>query len=143
MMTRAQRFLDSAAVTRAIQIVAVLSLLLAVVVGLKQYSLASCISDYSNASATSTAGRAAAAAEDRKADEADRQADAKEREAFRTLVDALAAQDKAATQSAFVNLVATYRQTDESRVQTALARKDNERKRAENPVPPAPELKCG
>lgn len=142
-MRKAQRFLDSAAVTRAIQLVAVASLLLAVVVGFKQFSLASCISDYSNASAVSTAGRAAAAAEDRKADEADRQADAKERLAFRELVDALAVQDQPRTQRAFAALVVTYKETDEARVKTALARKENDRKRAENPVPPAPELKCG
>lgn len=138
-----RRFLDSAAVTRAIQVVAVASLLLALVIGFKQYSLASCISDYSNASATSTAARAAAAAEDRKADEADRLADAQDRAAFKKLIDALAVQNQAATKQAFIDLVATFKATDEARAATARSRTDNERKRAANPVPPPPSLRCG
>jgi hypothetical protein len=143
MIIRAQRLLDSPATTRVIQLVAVLSLILAIGIGFKQLNLASCLSSYSNASAVSTAGRAAAAAEDRKADEADRQADAQEREAFRVLIAALASQDQVKTQAAFASLVATYQETDKSRAATALARAENERKRRANPVPPSPELKCG
>jgi hypothetical protein len=142
-MSTAKRFLDSRSMTRTIQAVAIVSLLLAVAIGVKQLSLASCLSDYSNRSAVSTAARADAAAQDRKADEADRQADARDRAAFKTLIDALAVQDQGKTRQAFADLVATYKETDAARAATAKSRADNERKRAENPVPPSPELRCG
>lgn len=143
MMRKAQRVLDSAAVTRVIQVVAVLSLLLAIVVGVRQYSLASCIASYSDQSSMATSARAEAAAEDRKADQADRQADADDRAALKILVDALAAGDQRAMQAAIPGLAATYKRTDEARAATALTRADNEKKRRENPVPPPPSLRCG
>lgn len=123
--------------------IALVALALAVVVGVLQVRLTGCLSDYNNASAVSTAARAQAAAEDRKADDADRAADAQDREAFKVLVDAIAGQDQAGSKTAFINLVAVYRQTDAERATTAKTRADNERKRAANPVPPPPNLKCG
>ncbi len=137
-----KQFLDSASVTRSIQVVAVLSLILAIVVGFRQYSLASCLQDYQDASSVSTTARAEAAAEDRKADEADRQADADDRVALKALVDALAAGDQVAMRAAIPSLAATYKRTDEARMKTAQTRKDNEKKRRENPVPPPPSLQC-
>lgn len=143
MKVRVKRFLDSHTVTRILQVAAAASLILAITIGVRQLSLANCLAHYSNSSAVATAARAEAASQDRKADEADRQADERDRAAFKTLIDALAAQDKLATKQAFVDLVATYKATDEARAATAKSRADNERKRAANPVPPSPELRCG
>lgn len=141
--TRVKRFLDSRTLTRALQVVALLSLILATAVAIQQYSLASCLKDYNNASAVSTAARSAAASQDRQADEADRQADAQDRAALREVIDAIAAQDQPRARTAFAALVVTYHQTDLARAATAKQRAENERQRREHPVPEAPSLRCG
>ncbi len=64
---RAWRLLDSQAVTRTIQLVAIASLLLALLVGLRQFQLADCLATYSDDNARSSAQRIAAAEQDRKA----------------------------------------------------------------------------
>ncbi len=63
----AWRWLDSKAATRIIQLVAIASLLLALFVGLRQYSLADCLSRYSDDNARTSAQRLLAAEQDRKA----------------------------------------------------------------------------
>jgi hypothetical protein len=61
------RWLDSRAATRVIQVVAIVSLLLALFVGLRQYSLADCLSRYADDNAKASAQRLLAAEQDRKA----------------------------------------------------------------------------
>lgn len=58
-------WLDSKAVTRAIQVVAILSLLSAFFVGLRQYKLADCLADFADRNAKATSARADAAERDR------------------------------------------------------------------------------
>lgn len=65
--SKAWSMLDSRAVTRAIQLVAIVSLLLALFVGLRQYALADCLATYSDDQARSSAQRLQAAEQDRKA----------------------------------------------------------------------------
>lgn len=68
MMARVTRWLDSAAVTRAVQVIAILSLVLAGVVGVRQYALASCLAEYNNAQAAANNARVQAAEGERAAD---------------------------------------------------------------------------
>ncbi|MER7280430.1 hypothetical protein ABT369_38935 [Dactylosporangium sp. NPDC000244] len=114
MTNHVKRFLDSPAVTRVVQVVAVLSLLLAITVGVKQYSLASCLQDYQDANAQVNAERAAAAEQDRKAQDA--------------LFEAIANDPQ--------NAVVALRAYN-------TARGEADRKRQQNPPPPPPSLKCG
>lgn len=65
--SKAWSWLDSRAVTRVIQVVAIASLLLALFVGLRQYSLADCLSRYNDDNAKSSGQRLEAAEQDRKA----------------------------------------------------------------------------
>lgn len=123
--------------------IAVIALALAIGVGVQQVRLTSCLSSYNDSSARSTAARAQAAAEDRKADDADRLATDGERQAFLSLLESIQSGDQAKEKVAFINLAAAYQAGDTSRAATAKTRADNERKRAENPVPPPPSLKCG
>lgn len=127
----------------ALMAVALLSLVLAAIVGAQYRSVLDCQQRYAEASARSTAARAAAAAEDRAADEADRQADDADRRAFRAVIAAVAVQDKAASSKAFTDLVSTYASTDAARAATARTRADTERTRASNPIPPPPSRRCG
>jgi hypothetical protein len=148
--SRPRRFVDrldaamsSAYARGALMAVALLSLALSAVVGVQYRSVLDCQRRYAESSATSTAARAAAAAEDRAADEADRQADDADRKAFRKVVAAIAVQDQKASAVAFAELVATYADTDNARAATAKTRMETERKRALNPPPPPPSQRCG
>lgn len=60
-------WMDSRGVTRIIQLVAILSLFLALVVGIRQYTLANCLAQYSDDNARASAERLKAAEQDRKA----------------------------------------------------------------------------
>ncbi len=64
---KAWRLLDSQGVTRAVQLVAIASLFLALFVGLRQYALADCLATYSDDNARSSGQRLIAAEQDRKA----------------------------------------------------------------------------
>lgn len=64
---RAKAMLDSAAVTRAFKVIAICSLLLALFTGVKQYRLATCLAEYSDATNANSRARATATAQDRKA----------------------------------------------------------------------------
>ncbi len=123
--------------------VAVVALALAGYVGTEQWKSNRCVADYADASARSTAARAQAAAEDRKADDADRAATDGERVAFLALLESIQTGDKAAETKAFINLAAAYKSGDVSRAATQKTRAANEQQRAKNPVPPPPSLKCG
>lgn len=122
---------------------ALVSLILSVVIAVQYRSVLDCQQRYAESSATSTAARAAAAAEDRAADGADRQADDADRRAFRKVVAAIAVQDQKASAVAFTELVSTYAATDAARAETAKTRVETERKRALNPPPPPPSRRCG
>jgi hypothetical protein len=124
-------------------IVAALALTLAVVVGVQQVRLTNCLSRYNDASAKATAARSSAAAQDRKADDADRAATDNERKAIVGLFDALSSGDQAQVRGAITNAAAAYQAGDLSRAQTAKTRADNEQKRRDNPVPQPPSLTCG
>lgn len=63
-------WLDSRAANRMVQLVAVIALILSGYIGFRQYSLASCLADYSDRSARSSAARADAAEHDRQAQDA-------------------------------------------------------------------------
>lgn len=60
-------WLDAPVVTRLIQIIAIASLLLAIGVGVKQYSLADCLADYNDAYSKVQGARLDAAEQDRRA----------------------------------------------------------------------------
>jgi hypothetical protein len=64
---RAWRWLDSKAATRIIQVVAILSLFAALFVGVRQYSLADCLSQNLTDTSNASAQRLQAAEQDRKA----------------------------------------------------------------------------
>jgi hypothetical protein len=64
---RAKNWLDSENVTRLFKVIAILSLLASLFVGVKQYELTSCLAGYNDASNANSKARAAAAAEEREA----------------------------------------------------------------------------
>lgn len=64
---RIRAALDSRAMTRVVQLIAFLSLLLSLGVGAKQYALADCLARYNDEAAASQKARAQAAEEDRQA----------------------------------------------------------------------------
>lgn len=65
--SRVWSWLDAPMVTRMIQIVAIVSLGLALFVGLRQYQLADCLAQYNDDNAKSSGQRLEAAEQDRKA----------------------------------------------------------------------------
>jgi hypothetical protein len=113
-MIRTKRILDSPAVTRGLQLVAALSMILAIVVGMKQYSLASCLQDYQDASAKAAAARTQAAEQDRQAQDA--------------LFESIANDPR--------NSIAALRAYNASRAGADQKRKDN-------PPPELPSITCG
>lgn len=64
---RMREALDSAWMTRLFKVIAIVSLLLALLTGVKQYQLASCLATYSDASNAWQRARSEATAQDRKA----------------------------------------------------------------------------
>jgi hypothetical protein len=138
---RAAETLTSRAARVAQVLLAVVSLLLVVFVAAQQASTRDCLASFSAANARAAAARAEAAAEDRKADEADRAAEDAERRSFLRLLVSIQSGDKTQQLPAFLDLTTTYQRGDVSRAATAKTRADNERKRADNPVPD-PSLKC-
>lgn len=64
---RTKAWLDSEGVTRLFKVVAMLSLLASLFVGVKQYELTSCLATYNDASNANSQARAQAAAEERSA----------------------------------------------------------------------------
>ena len=64
---KAKGWLESPVIYRVFQVIAVVSLVIGLSVGVKQYALTSCLADYNEASNKATAARTEAAAADRKA----------------------------------------------------------------------------
>ena len=116
--------LDSKVVTRAIQVVAVASLLLAVSVAGKQYSLTDCLARYQDRSAKATGARTEAAERDRLAQDALWQAIADASDPAKVPP----SQAGAHVRKAFAAFLA--------------ARESANRQRAENPAPAPPSEVC-
>lgn len=66
-MTAARRWLDSDRVTQGIKVIAVLSLLISLTVGVRQFVLTNCLAAYNEAVSVSTNARTSAAEADRQA----------------------------------------------------------------------------
>lgn len=109
------RVMDSRAMTRVVQVIAFMSLLLSLGIATRQYQLASCLAKYNNAAAAASGPRLAAAEEDRQAID----------EMVKAVVHAKARGDAGAA-------LHTYLATRESA----------DRKRAKNPPPPPPSEVC-
>jgi hypothetical protein len=119
---RAKNWLDNPAMDRVFKVIALVSLLAALFVGVKQYELTACLADYNEASNANQQLRAGAAAE--------------ERSALDELISAIdearslpAGQGKAALDIAFDD----YRET----------RARIEGKREVSPIPGPPSQTCG
>lgn len=67
---RAKTWLDNPTMDRVFKVIAVLSLLASLFVGVQQYRLTACLADYNEASNANQQVRAAAAAEEREAQDA-------------------------------------------------------------------------
>lgn len=118
MTARAVRWLDSAAVTRSVQLIAIASLVLASVVGVRQYALASCLAEYADAHARANTARIEAAE-----------------------------QERAADSKLWAEIAEGMRTADGPRVRRAVedrdaARVEGDRQRRENPPPAPPSQRC-
>ncbi len=114
-------WLDSKVVTRIIQVAAIISLLLALFVGLRQFQLADCLSRNVSESANASAERLKAAEQDRKALDDMIQAIAGARSAS-------PAEAQAQVNGALDNYIASRKASDEQR--------------RRNPPPPPPSQAC-
>lgn len=113
--SRLVRVLDSRVTTRAVQVIAVLSLFLSLVVGGRQYALADCLANYNDQQARASGQRLEAAEEDR--------------QALDTMVSAVVnAKERGDAARALVTYLETRRQSD--------------LKRAQNPPPAPPSEAC-
>ncbi len=121
-VNRAWTMLDSRLVTRAIQIVAILSLFLAIGVGVRQYSLADCLARYSDDNARSSTQRIAAAEQDR--------------QALDEMIGGIAAARSAASPQEAQRMVSGAFD------KYLVARAEADRQRAENPPPAPPSERC-
>ncbi len=115
-------WLDGPTVTRVLKVIAAVSIVLSLTVGIRQYALADCLATYAEQTNESTTARAAIAADDREA----------QKEIFHEFAVALSGDPKLTRE----------------RIQVALARWEArtqaaERQRVDNPVPPPPSLYCG
>jgi hypothetical protein len=111
---RAYAWLDTRSATRVLQIVAVVSLLVSVVVGFRQYELTNCVAHYNEVNNVSQRARAEAADTDRQAQDT----------LFRQIADD--------PQHAF----------DKLRAYNA-SRAAADAQRSSNPIPPPPSQTCG
>lgn len=114
-LVKTRNWLESPGINRVFQIIAVVSLLIGLSVGLKQYQLTACLAAYNEATSQSTQLRSVAA-------EADRQA---LDEMIRTISNAQQTGDKAAIGSALTTYL------------TTRARSDGQREGKPLPAPPS------
>lgn len=119
---RAKSWLDSEGVTRLFKVIAIMSLLASLFVGVKQYELTACLAQYNEASNANQQLRAAAAAE--------------EREALDGLISSI---DDARSKSAADGRQALDRAFDDYRETRARI----EGKREVAPIPGPPSQTCG
>lgn len=113
--------LDAPFVTRIIQIVAVLSLFLALFVGFRQHQLADCLAKYNDDQAASSGQRLIAAEQDR--------------QALDEMVGAFAAARSASPEDA-------QRQVNGALDKYLAVRKQSDEQRRRNPPPPPPSQRC-
>lgn len=119
---RARHWLDGEGVTRAIKIVAIISLLASLSVGVRQYELTACLAAYNDAANGVQQFRAGVASEER---------DALDR--WILAVDEVRSLPPAVARAAFDKAFIDYRQ--------ARARIEAQRQTA--PIPPPPSQTCG
>lgn len=115
-------WLDSRAMTRTIQLVAICSLLLALFVGLRQYALADCIRAYNEDQARSSGQRLLAAEQDRRA--------------LDEMISQVAGARSAPPAEAGKRVSDAFDKYLEQR-------KAADEQRAKNPPPPPPSVTCG
>ncbi len=120
--SRAWSWLDAPMVTRAIQLAAIVSLVLALFVGLRQYQLADCLATYNDDNAKSSGQRLAAAEQDRKA--------------LDDMIGAVAAARSATSQAD------AQRQVSEAFDTYLKQRAEANEQRRRNPPPPPPSERC-
>lgn len=142
-----------------VRIISIGMLIYLLVIGFLTYGYArvsDCLAEYADQSAVSTTARASAAAEDRAADQEERDITEAERRrlvandvALDKVLTATAGQDRAAVEKAFRELIvvraATARQraaNDVRRADLAAQRARTEESRRQNPVPPPPSQTC-
>jgi hypothetical protein len=113
--------LDAPMVTRTIQVVAVLSLFLALFVGFRQYQLADCLAQYNNDQASSSGQRLIAAEQDR--------------QALDEMIGAFAAARSAPPEDA-------QRQVNAALDKYLEVRATSDEQRRKNPPPPPPSQRC-
>ncbi len=114
--------MDAPFVSRMIQVVAVLSLFLALYVGVRQYQLADCLAKYNNDQAASSGQRLIAAEQDRKA--------------LDDMVGAFAAARSSGPEDA-------QRQVNAALDKYLAVRAQSDEQRRRNPPPPPPSQRCG
>lgn len=119
---RAKYWLDSENVTRLFKVIAIVSLMASLFVGVKQYELTSCLATYNDASNANQQLRAAAAAE--------------ERESLDTMISAIAEVQTVPAGSRQAAIAAAFQQYLQSRAYI-------DGKREVMPIPPPPSQTCG
>lgn len=118
---RVWMWLDSRAATRAVQAIAVVALLLSLFIATRQYQLAGCLANYSNAAAASSGQRIVAAEQDR--------------QALDLMIEAVAGARSLPAEQAQQQVSAAF--------DTYLdARRRADEQRAKNPPPPPPSQTC-
>jgi hypothetical protein len=142
-----------------VRVISVGMLVYLLVIGALTYGYArvsNCLAKYADQSATSTTARAYAAAEDRRADQAERDINEAERRrlaandvALDKVLIAMGGDDRAKTTAAFKDLLAVRAETarqrrvnDVRRDALAVQRSRTEENRRNNPVPPPPSQSC-
>jgi hypothetical protein len=119
---RAKNWLDNPAMDRVFKVIAVVSLLSALFVGVKQYELTACLATYNDASNANSQMRAAAAAE--------------EREALDTMISAIAEVQTVPAASRQAAVAAAFQEYLRSRAYI-------DGKREVMPIPAPPSQTCG
>lgn len=113
--------MDAPLVARTIQIIAVISLLLALYVGFRQYRLADCLAEYNDDSAQSSGQRLIAAEQDR--------------QALDEMIDAIAGARSVSPEQA-------QRQVNAALDKYIAVRATSDEQRRKNPPPPPPSQRC-
>ena len=138
-MTRSMiRMLDAAATTRLMTVVAILSLLASLFVGLRQYQLADCLADYTTANNERTRIITDVGADERTAER--RRDDALDRlfldPSLQTPNDKRTAEDRQRVLHLFAAYLDAAKTVQDERVKADAARRAH-------PVPPPPSATCG
>jgi hypothetical protein len=159
MAQRTAKLWSALGTPKTVRVISVGMLVYLLVIGMLTYGYArvsDCLAVYADKSAVSTNARAKAAAEDRQADQAERDITEAERQrlvandiALDKVLAAMGKDDRDVTQEAFANLIAVRADTakqrqlnDVKRADLAEQRQQTELNRRMNPVPPPPSQTC-